>query len=85
MRWQEEVTLTGYEMQWTVRYFLYMSRKWIPSAAGSCTASGSGLQPTGLTEGAIAYWLRKRVVWEEIMQNADRIFRGCNPAYDSPL
>ena len=29
MRWKEEVTLTAYEMQWTVWYFSYMSQKWI--------------------------------------------------------
>jgi len=26
MRWREEVTLTGYEMHWVVRYFLNKSR-----------------------------------------------------------
>ena len=26
MRWQEEVTLTTYEMQWTVRFFLHKSK-----------------------------------------------------------
>jgi len=25
MRWREEVTLTGYEMHWVVRYFLNKS------------------------------------------------------------
>jgi hypothetical protein len=28
MRWQEEVCLTNYEMQWTVRYFSHVSSKW---------------------------------------------------------
>jgi hypothetical protein len=39
MRWQEQVTVTTYEMQWTVRYFLYLSQKWEISA-------GTGF-PTG--------------------------------------
>lgn len=42
MRWQEEVTLTSYEMQWTVRYFLYMSRKWVlQSSTGYSTGTGT--------------------------------------------
>lgn len=88
LRWQEEVTITGYEMQWTVRYFQYMSRKWVPpedpmfSVPGSSTSTGEG---TILTAGAIAYWNRKRALWEEVMKKADSIFRRLNPAYDSPL
>lgn len=81
MRWQEEVTLTGYEMQWTVRYFLYMSRKWVIPPP----ASGISFDSLNLSKGAIAYWNRKRAVWEEFMRKADRKFRGCHPAYESPL
>jgi hypothetical protein len=29
MRWREQVTLTTYEMQWTVAYFRHMSKKWV--------------------------------------------------------
>jgi hypothetical protein len=72
MRWQEEVTLIGYEMQWTVRYFLFMSRKWV-------------IPPTGGSAGAIAYGRRKQAVWEEQMKKADHIFRTSNPAYQSPF
>jgi hypothetical protein len=93
MRWQEEVTLTGYEMQWTVRYFRQMSTKWvIPSdlstpAQGTSASggSGSGMPLHSLTGGAIAYWNRKKAVWEDLMKKADIVFQGCNPAYDSPL
>ena len=36
MRWQEEVTLNTYEMQWTVRYFRHMNIKWtIPDRPGN--------------------------------------------------
>ena len=71
MRWQEEVTLTGYEMQWTVSYFKYMSRKWVlpwdpnDSFPGSGTGTSRG---TNLTAGAIAYWNWKRAQWEEVME-----------------
>ena len=86
MRWQEEVTLTGYEMQWTVRHFLFMSRKWAlpsgPSSKAQGSSSGTG---TGLTAGAIAYWNRKRAVWLQLTFKADNTFKVWNPAYDSPL
>jgi hypothetical protein len=41
MRWKEEVTLTGYEMQWTVRYFQYQSQKWV-KLSGTGTITGIG-------------------------------------------
>jgi hypothetical protein len=86
MRWQEEVTLTGYEMQWTVRYFLYMSQKWAyTSDDGISNTTGTGTTEENLSIGAIAYWSRKHAVWQHIMKKADSIFRRCNPAYDSPL
>lgn len=92
MRWQEEVTLTGYEMQWTVRYFLYMSRKWIiPVVNANEPASGAGAgiahtgNPATLSTGANAYWKRKHAVWVDIVQKADGIFRTLNPAYQSPI
>jgi hypothetical protein len=31
MRWGEEVTLTTYEMEWTVRYFIHKSNFWAES------------------------------------------------------
>jgi hypothetical protein len=90
MRWQEEVTLTGYEMQWTVRHFRYMSHKWIiaPDDVNSLTAESSSCTGTGipnLSIGAIAYFNRKHAVWEDLMRKADNVFKICNPAYVSPL
>jgi hypothetical protein len=101
MRWQEEVTLNGYEMEWTVRYFLHMSCKWeIPSGnedinyIGTGTGTGTsswtrndiGMHPTpSLSAGAIAYRTRKHAVWRDLMKKADAIFRRSNPAYQSPL
>jgi hypothetical protein len=95
MRWREEVTLTGYEMQWTVRYFRHMSLKWalpfdhqLPAfgpSAGIGTGTGTGTDPLNLTAGAIAYWNRKHAVWNGLVNSADGQFRSCNPAYDSPL
>ena len=69
-------------MQWTVRYFQYMSLKWaVPSAPTSGTGMGNG----PITAGAIAYWNRKRAVWEDMMKKTDGIFSTTNPAYVSPL
>jgi hypothetical protein len=127
MRWQEQLTVTTYEMQWTVRYFLYLSRKWeistgtgVPTGSfttiGTCSdfvpgtssdigtrsdfvpgtssdistssnsVSGNGIYPSPVQcPGAIAYSRRKKAMWEDLMSKADRIFRRCNPAYESPL
>ena len=69
-------------MQWTVRYFRYMSLKW---AVPSAPTSGTGTGNVPITAGAIAYWNRKRAVWEDMMKKTDGIFSTTNPAYVSPL
>lgn len=71
MRWKEEVKLTTYEMQWTVLFFVYQSRKW---------ASQSGS-----TSGAVAYANRKHAMWQGLGVSADRTFKLLNKAYKSPL
>jgi len=89
MRWQEEVTLIGYEMQWTVRYFRYMSSKWILSSDHDmlpiADSSGTGTGPPVLTAGAVAYWKRKYAIWNDLCSYADGLFRRCNSAYESPI
>lgn len=47
MRWQEQVKLIGYEMQWTVRYYLYKSQNWAlqPGPGHSNSISGFRLGP----------------------------------------
>ncbi|KAF8806062.1 hypothetical protein BYT27DRAFT_7102812 [Phlegmacium glaucopus] len=72
-RWQEEVSLTGYEMQWTVRYFSFQSRSW----AGVADATGNA--------GHVTYAKRKRAMWEQLRVKADRIFRLLIDAYKSPF
>lgn len=71
MRWQEEVTLTRYEMQWTVAYFAYRSNQW---------AQNSGISP-----GTMSYAIRKKEMWQDRARRSDRIFRLLNDAYKSPL
>lgn len=83
--------MIGYEMQWTVRYFQSMSRKWaIPERTGTGSSSGTGknitTSDTGtLTTGAIAYHYRKHAMWEELMIKADHVFASSNNSYQSPL
>jgi hypothetical protein len=71
-RWTEECTLVKYEMEWTVRYFMYKSRLW-PSA------------PMSLAAGPAAYARRKAVMWDHMARDADRSFRSINANYKSPL
>lgn len=78
-------------MQWTVRYFQYMTRKWIlPTETENVAQSGTGMSTgtgTGIhiSSGAIAYWNRKQANWEELVKMADSKFRKCHPSYESPL
>jgi len=74
------VTLTIYEMQWSVRYFGYKSRKWadvvsLADSRGNCSPS----------PGAIAYAKRKQDMWDRIAFMADSTFTMLNNAYKSPL
>jgi hypothetical protein len=75
LRWQEEVTLINYEMQWTVRFFIHKSRSWaeIVDRANSPKAGG------------LAYARRKHAMWEGLARKADRTFTLLNAAYKSPL
>jgi hypothetical protein len=77
-------------MEWTVRYFMYMKEKWVSRSGTVLTGridsgSGSACNNGMLSPGATAYCIRKIAVWEELMKNADSIFKLSNPAYQSPL
>jgi hypothetical protein len=78
MRWQEEVTLITYEMQWTVRYFAYKSKIWSETLL---------LSPDNLPQsaGALAYAKRKQSSWRTHCVKTDRLFTLINNAYKSPL
>jgi hypothetical protein len=71
MRWKEEVTITRYEMQWTVAYFAYNSKKWQERSA--------------ISAGANAYVNRKKSMWHQMALRADKTFRLLNNSYQSPL
>ncbi|KAF8805730.1 hypothetical protein BYT27DRAFT_7073044, partial [Phlegmacium glaucopus] len=51
-RWKEEQILVGYEMEWSVRYFLYQAKVW----EECCNVAA-------LSPGAIAYAARQNACW----------------------
>ncbi|KAF9470551.1 hypothetical protein BDN70DRAFT_775409, partial [Pholiota conissans] len=65
-RWHEELTIIPYEMEWTVRYFLYESQKWRSAIGGT----GRPISP-----GAAAYADRKMVMWHLMAIDSDGLFR----------
>jgi len=69
-RWQEELTLVGYEMEWTTRYFLYRAGKWQ-------TQFGKENQQAGTK----AYAARQAAQWGDLASDADRAFRVVNREY----
>ncbi|KAM6490431.1 hypothetical protein JOM56_014104, partial [Amanita muscaria] len=73
-RWQEELLLVTYEMQWTVRYFLHQTTKW-----------ESALSHPNITPGASAYASRQKMKWHKLTCRADKAFRSESRSYLSPL
>lgn len=88
MRWAEEVTLTSYEMQWTVRYFTQKSKFW--SDFQKTLADQGSTMDINLTvardyPGQLAYAKRKHSTWFQLAVKSDRAFKILNNAYKSPL
>lgn len=79
MRWQEEVTLTTYEMQWTVRYFTNKSKFWSDDLRSPAYTSSTD------NAGFLAYSKRKHSTWDQLALKSDRTFKIFNNAYKSPL
>ncbi|KJA12530.1 hypothetical protein HYPSUDRAFT_152363, partial [Hypholoma sublateritium FD-334 SS-4] len=75
MRWAEEETLVGYEMQWTVRHFMHNGKKWRNELAGNPQLSAGGR----------AYAERKKAMWESMAAAADKEFCKINGDYVSVL
>ncbi|KAF8816867.1 hypothetical protein BYT27DRAFT_7052016, partial [Phlegmacium glaucopus] len=68
--------LTGYEMEWTVRYFQHRSRTWaMPASTGTGTSANAGHT---LSAGAVAYRSEKCALWEDLMLKADHTFARFN-------
>lgn len=75
-RWREECTIVRYEMQWTVRYFLYKQRFW----QSATSADGSPL-----LSGPAAYANRKAAMWHHLAVFGDRSFKNIDVNYQSVL
>jgi hypothetical protein len=71
-RWQEELILVGYEMEWTTKYFLYRARKW-----------QAQLGDYDLPAGPRAYAARQAAQWSALALDGERAFRVVNPDYKS--
>ena len=69
-RWREELLLTKYEMQWTVRFFMHMARLWqtrrdLPSS----------------TPNKRAYAEERISMWNDMGRTADVAFSKVNPSH----
>lgn len=73
-RWHEEVILVEYEMQWTVRYFLYKCKEW-----------EVGKDKADVSAGARAYAVRQVRRWRQFAAAADDLFSRTTVHYVSPL
>lgn len=74
-RWDEELTLTAYEMQWTVRYFQHRAGKWQEWGTQAEDANKPG---------PAAYAARKIAMWTNMAQHADIQFKRTSSLYHSP-
>ncbi|KAF8799621.1 hypothetical protein BYT27DRAFT_7227787 [Phlegmacium glaucopus] len=63
-RWKEEQILVGYEMEWSVRYFLYRAKVW----EERCNVAA-------LSPGAIAYAARQNARWQQVAVAAESLFK----------
>ena len=88
MRWAEEVTLTSYEMQWTVRYFTQKSKSWAEiqnTLSGKVSSTDINLTEVRDYTGQLAYAKRKNATWFQLALKSDKAFKILNKAYKSPL
>jgi hypothetical protein len=73
-RWHEEQILVEYEMQWTVRYFLYKCKEW-----------EDGRDEADALSGARVYAVRQARRWRQYAEAADSLFSRTTGHYLSPL
>jgi hypothetical protein len=73
-RWDEELSLVKYEMEWTARYFLYRAREW-----------EKRFDSEDLYARPKAYAARQAAQWFYMASNADRLFKSVNREYQSVI
>ena len=64
-RWAEEFKLVGYEMQWTVNFFVHRANKWHQRALSAATT---------IHAGAAAYAYRQQAMWQAVASAAQSAF-----------
>jgi hypothetical protein len=69
-RWTEELNLTKHEMEWTVRFYMYMARKW--------KHRRDVLSPS---RGHHAYAEQQIDMWNELGRVGENLFRSVNREY----
>lgn len=72
-RWDEEVKLVGYEMVWTVRYFVHQMEVWDQKRKDAGHP------------GAASYAARKAAMWCAMARDADQTFSMVNRLYTQRL
>ncbi|KAH9478866.1 hypothetical protein JR316_0009328 [Psilocybe cubensis] len=65
-RWQEELALTKKEMEWTVRFYVYMAKTW--RARHDFVPDRANAQ-------------KQIAMWNDLGRAADKVFRQINPEY----
>ena len=71
-RWNEEAILVGYEMQWTVRYFLQQGERWDNLVIAE-------KERGRLSAGPAAYAAHKAAMWRWLALRAKKCFVGVHP------
>ena len=71
-RWSEEAILVGYEMQWSIRYFLHKAQQWD-------NLCDTGNESSSLAPGPAAYAARKAAMWRWVALKAKKCFLQANP------
>jgi hypothetical protein len=72
-RWQEELLLTEHEMEWTRRYFGYISNRWRRWAELSKNENKAG---------HASYAFRQAGMWDSMADHCDSAFRKLCPTYN---
>ena len=70
-RWTEELLLTKREMEWTVRWYVYMAKRW----------KSRRDVPEPVSLGHIAYTEKQMSMWNELGRVAHVLFTNSNPTH----
>jgi hypothetical protein len=69
-RWEEELLLVKYEMEWTTRSFLHKAGEWQES-----------FEEPNIDPGPRAYAARQSSQWRRMASDADRLYQLVNSEY----